>query len=414
MADSIRLESLFEIKSILDIVGNRNAITAMRSFSLSVEKGEHRKPLLLYGPSGVGKTASALAIALENNWNIVNFNASDYRDSDTIKNILIPASNTKSIFGKRNLIILDEIDDLVARFDSGAPAAISELVKKSKNPIIFISNDLWDRKIIFLRNVVEPIEFKKIDIDSMTERLAHIVKREDIQMKMDTIKVIAARAKGDMRSAINDLYAFIGSDDAIDDISEQLGMRDRKSDVFSVLDRIFLSNTLSSPIAAMANSDVDADMLYGWIDENIPKRYKGAKELSLAFRNLSSATIYSSRAVRMQYYGLWRYRNVLMSSGISLSKTGYPSTLERYAFPRVISSLSKSKDFREKSKVLAEKLSEVIHSNSREIINQYIPMLAIMARDSIKQSKENAYIQFEQIYRLEKKDVDALMEMAPI
>lgn len=219
MADSIRLESLFEIKSILDIVGNRNAITAMRSFSLSVEKGEHRKPLLLYGPSGVGKTASALAIALENNWNIVNFNASDYRDSDTIKNILIPASNTKSIFGKRNLIILDEIDDLVARFDSGAPAAISELVKKSKNPIIFISNDLWDRKIMFLRNVVEPIEFKKIDIDSMTERLAHIVKREDIQMKMDTIKVIAARAKGDMRSAINDLYAFIGSDDTIDDIS---------------------------------------------------------------------------------------------------------------------------------------------------------------------------------------------------
>ena len=414
MDNNIKLESLFEIKNTLDIIGNQNAINAMRTFSLSIEKGELRKPLLLYGPSGTGKTAAAIAIANENNWNIVNFNASDYRDSDTIKNILMPASNTKSIFGKRNLIILDEIDDLVARFDNGAPAAITELIKKSKNPIIFISNDLWDRKIMFLRNNVEPVEFKKIDVNTITERLVHIIKRESITMNVDTIKAIAARAKGDMRSAINDLYAFIGSDDSNEDILEQLGMRDRKSDVFAVLDRIFLSNTLSSPIAAMANSDVDADMLYGWIDENIPKRYKNLKELSSAFRNLSSATIYSTRAVRMQYYGLWRYRNVLMSSGISLSKIGYPSTLERYAFPRVISSLSKSKDSREKSKMLAEKLSYTIHSNTREIINQYIPLIAIMARDSMKESKENAYARFDQIYRLEKKEVDTLVDMAPI
>lgn len=408
------LKDLFEITTLLEISGNPNPIASMRKYAEDINTNQPSKPLLIYGPSGVGKSSAAIALAHDYKWNVVNLDASDYRDSDTIKESLMPAAVTRNLFGKRNLILLDEIDDLVARFDSGASAAITELIKKSKNPIILIANNFWDKKISFLRTQVHPLEFTHLDYDEVSLHLSKLASKHSLNVDKETIKTIAARSKGDMRSAINDFYVFIDGNIKPEQVLDMVGMRDRKSDIFSVLDRIFMSNTLASPIAAMANSDVDADMLYGWLEENIPKRYKGLAELNDAFENLAYASIYSSRAVRLQYYGMWRYRNVLMSSGIALSKTGYPSTKERYAFPKIISILSQSKGSRESMHMLAEVLKDKIHANSRTIINQYLPILARMAKQLAKKDEDELYIYFQKTYGFDKKQTDVLVDLAPI
>ncbi len=85
---------------------------------------------MLSGPPGVGKTTTALALALENGWNLVEMNASDARNERAIEEVAGRASITHTLEGSlrgglrnRALILLDEADCLTGRkTDSARPA----------------------------------------------------------------------------------------------------------------------------------------------------------------------------------------------------------------------------------------------------------------------------------------------------
>ncbi len=398
--------------SLADIVGNRASVERLRAFAEAVKRGELGKPLLIHGPPGVGKSAAVNALAKEYRWNIVELSASDYRDKESLAKRLIPAANSRNLFGGRNVIILDEIDELAARFDSGAGSAIAELIKVSRSPIIFIANDPWDRRISFLRSHVEPVEFKRVDSDSIAALLGRTAKEKGITVKEEVIAAIAKRSNGDVRSALNDLSVFADCGEAQDELIAQIGMRDRKVDVFATLDKVFLSSTLAAPLNAMMGSDLDNDMLMKWIDENIPKRYMRNSEMRNAFRMLSKATIFYSRAQRLQYYGLWRYMNVMMSSGVALAKEERASTMQRYSFPTVVKSLSGSKSSRESLREVAAKLQRVMHSSLRYILEESMPLLSQMINQALKDERpEETYAFFASNYNLDKKEVDALSSM---
>ncbi len=392
-----------------DIVGNDSAIRLLRAFADAVSKNMHPKPVLVYGPSGTGKTAAVLALANEYGWNVIEMNAGDYRDSDALNERLMPAANSKSIFGKTNLIFMDEIDELAARFDNGASVVLLKLIKEAKNPIIFTANDAWDKKIAFLRNAVDKIEFKKVDKGSISALLEKIANKEKINASRDIIDAIAARADGDVRSAINDLYAVAGSEDS--DVLYYLGMRNRKNDIFSALDKIFFSSTFSAPIIEAGSVDLEADMLAKWIDENIPARYMAMKDKEAAFNNLSLSTIYAYRASRLQQYILLRYMTALMSAGVALAKTEYPSKEERYRFPKVVKMLSASKTGRVSKKDIAAKMQKRINESTKRIANEVMPLIAkIISLAKDDKERKAAYEFFENAYSLTEKEVKAIAE----
>jgi replication factor C large subunit len=393
--------------SIDEVLGNEDAIAQLKRYASDIDKGEKRRPVLISGPPGTGKSISAKLIAEEHGWNIVELNASDYRNKESIDRLLLAASQARTIFGKRNLILLDEIDELAPRFDKGAGSAIASMLKTTKSPVIFIANDRWDQNIAFLRNNVENIDFKKLPSLVLVKVLENFVKKGKINVDKETIDTIAARSNGDARSAISDIAALDNADKAA---VEVIGMRDRKNDVFSTLDKIFLSNTYSAPLGAAANSDVDNDMLIKWIDENLSKRYSNPNDLADAYEMLSNASIYATRASRSQYYTYWRYMNVCMTSGIALSKNSYPDKTRHYSFPRTISSLSKSKERRGVRTEIAKKLRKRLHLNLSRIIKLEMPILARMARDGLKENNDNAYDFFAARFGLEQKEVDWLVE----
>ena len=375
------LLSFHEIKSLNDIVGNTPAIFQLRNYAEDMEKGVKRKPVLLHGPPGVGKTASALALCRDYDWSVVELSAGEQRDKEAIEKLMLSGANPKNVFGRRNAVLLDEIDELAARFDSGAASAITSLISKSRCPIIFIANDQWDQKIAFLRNKVDAIEFKKLDAASIESLMRRYAKSQKMVIEEESIRTIAARSAGDARSALNDAYALDG---AGKDGADALGMRDRKGGIFVAMDKIFLSMTYAAPIAAMANSDVEPDMMIKWIDENIPARYTETEDISRAFRSLSDSTIFAARASRTQYYTYWRYMNALMSSGVALSKTRYPTGSARYAFPRVVKELSASKADRQTSAAVAKKLQRIVHSGMKRIANNEQKLLRTMCNEALK------------------------------
>ena len=412
LAKAVKMDynAFYELGSLDEVLGEDQAIAAMRSFASKANSGTLEKPLILFGPTGVGKSTSARLLAAEYKWNLIELNASDYRDKDSIKKILGAASQSRSLFNKMNLILLDEIDDISAKFDKGASSAILDLINTSKNPIIFIANDVWDQKISFLRGHCTPVEFKKPKPFVIEKILERISARLSIKTAADVIRAIAARSSGDVRSAINDMFAVSGaSADALD----YIGLRDRKEYIFSTLDKIFMSNTLSAPLRAITNAEDSNDMLLKWIDQNIPNRYSDMHDIRNAYASLSCASIYFNKASRSQYYTYWRYTNVLMSSGVALAKSFYPQMSNRYEFPHTIKSLSSSKGSRASSAEIAAKLKRRIHESTRKILEYYVPILAMIAKQNEAMGKKNEiYDFFETHYELSEKDIEFIKSSA--
>jgi replication factor C large subunit len=402
---------LYNLDSLDNVLGCDHQISKLREFCKDINKGVNRTPLLLYGPSGVGKSISARLLAKEANWNVVELNASDYRDKETIESRLLSAATSKSLFSKKNLILLDEVDEIAAGFDKGAGAAIANVIERSKNPIIFIANNMWDQSITFLRGKVDAVEFKRLPSDTIKKALGNLCNKHSINTTVSAMEIIANRSNGDARSAINDLSVVM---DADDDTTESIGLRDRKIDVFAALDKIFLTNTLSGSMRAVSNTDLTNDMLIKWIDENIPKRYRNPDELFAAFNSLSNASMYATRAMRKQYYTYWRYMNVLMSGGVALAKKQYPNSGVGYSFPKVIKELSSTKLSRGKERAIALKLQRVFHSSVRKIVSNE---MVTFARSISKSIKDNQYTKEEitnhlsATYMLDDNEIEYMLAM---
>ncbi len=384
------------------IIGNELAKSKLAQFGIAAIEGKRTRAIMIYGPSGTGKTAAAHAIAYSNGFDLVELNASDYRDSESLSKKVLPLATTRGLFSKRSLIIFDEIDEL-SRLDSGSERTILQLIRESRHPVIFIATDFWGRKVSFLRESVDKVEFKRPDTAEVLGLLEKIALAEKADVQKEILLEIAKRSNGDVRGAINDLELMVG---ASPDLIEYLGIRDRKSEIFKVLDKIFYSGSFDIARNATISSEVDTDMLLNWIGQNIPNKYLSKMSIYDAYDNLSKASMFSEKASRKSYYGYLRYASIIMSSGVALASNGNVSRLTPYAFPSRISRLSKTKSSRETINKIALKLAPELHASRKVIISDHLPLLSVIINKAIEAfGAETVQEYFERTYKLEKAEV---------
>jgi len=384
------------------MIGNRLARDRLAQFGIDALGAKRTAAIMIYGPSGTGKTSAAHAIAYSNGFELIELNASDYRDSETLSKRVLPLAATRGLFSKKCLILFDEIDEL-SRLDTGSEKVILKLVKESRHPIILIANDYWNKKVAFLRDSVERLEFKRPDSEEVKSFLKRIASEEKKEVSDEILAEIAKRSNGDVRGALNDLEMMMG---ARPELLEFLGLRDRKAEIFKVLDKIFFSSDFDMARNAVSTSDVDLDMMFNWIGQNIPNKFLSKSSIFEAYENLSRASMFNEKASRKSYYGYLRYASVLMSSGVSLSSNGNVSRLTPYAFPSRISKMSKTKKSRESLNAIALKLSVSLHANRKTIINDHLPVFNMMINKAIEAYGAEAVQEFmEMKYKLEKEEV---------
>jgi replication factor C large subunit len=368
-----------------EIVGNPEAIKKLVDWIKSWDKGIPKKrAAFLYGPPGVGKTVTVEALANDFKMEFVEKNASDYRTEEAVKRFAGLASQYGSLFGRKRLILLDELDGLTGTADKGGVKAITDIVKTAQCPVVLIANNAYDPRFTNLRNYCLLIEFKKPSASEVMKHLKRICEREGIKAEENALKFIAQRSEGDVRSAVNDLQALAQGKKKLtyDDVS-WLGYRDRQETIFNVLRMIIYGKTCSGAKNAVDMADVDIDMLFEWIYENVPAHLTDPHDLAKAMDALSIADVYRGRIRATQDWSFIRYVIDYMTAGVAMARQNTkPSGWIPFKFPERIQALSKSKAERSMQLNIGYKIKRKCHISAVRASKETLPYLRIIFQNN--------------------------------
>jgi replication factor C large subunit len=317
--------SRFRPRRAVEVSGNREAILELRRWLQSWEKGiPKERAVFLHGPPGVGKTASVQALAADMGFDLLEVNASDYRTRTRMEELVgRAATQSLTVFGRRRLILFDEMEGISGREDLGGIAAIADIIKNTRSPIVLIATSVGEEneeKFRPLRDKSLIIEYRPIPFLEVYGRLASIAKEMKIDASEEALEALAMRAEGDVRSAINDLESLAWGKGrvAVEDV-ESLGRRDRQEYTPDVIRAIFSSRNLREARRAVSQSYIGHEGLFDWIYENLPLILDDPGDLDEGLEALARADIYDHRA-RSSNYRLQKYMFNMMSGGVSFAK----------------------------------------------------------------------------------------------
>jgi replication factor C large subunit len=374
-------------KSTAEIVGNPSAIKAIHDWVNSWSKGAPKKrAAFLFGPPGVGKTVSVEALAHDSHMELVEKNASDYRTEDAINRFAGLASQYASLFGRRRIVLLDELDGLMGNADKGGVKAITSIVKTARCPVVLIANNAYDPRFKTFRSYCNIINFKKPMSTSIAKRLQHICEFEGIQADENALKFLAQRSGGDVRSAVNDLQALAQGKKRLtyDDVS-WLAYRDRQESIFSVLKMIVYGRTTYGAKQAVDMADVDIDMLFEWIYENAPAHLTDPHDLAETMDALAVADVYRGRIRASQDWSYMRYVIDFMTAGVAMARQNSKvSGWIPFKFPSRIMMLSRSKAQRALRKRLGLKIRRKCHISAARASKEFVPFLRIIFKNDVQ------------------------------
>jgi replication factor C large subunit len=373
-------------KTITEIVGNKESIQKLSDWIRSWGEGVPRKrAAFLYGPPGIGKTVTVEALANDLCMEFVENNASDYRTEDAVNHFAGLASQYGSLFGGRRIILLDELDGLTGTSDRGGVKAITDIVKTAQCPIVLISNSAYDPRFSGLRVHCLLVEFKKPSAGDVMKHLTRICSLEGISADDSALKFIAQRSEGDVRSAVNDFQALSqGKKKLVYEDVSWLGYRDRQDSIFNVLRMILYGKTCASAKQAVNMADVDVDMLFEWIYENVPDHLTDPHDLVRAMDALSMADVYRGRIRSSQDWSLTRYVIDFMTAGVAMARQDSKTHgWIPFKFPTRIQMLSRSKAERAIRLSIGQKVKRRSHISAFRASREVVPYLRIIFKNDV-------------------------------
>ncbi len=161
-------------KSLDDILGQDHVINQHKTFRSIKELPN----LLFEGQPGVGKTATAYALASHLKVSIVEFNASDERGIDFVR------EKVRTLLFSRGerLILLDEADMMTSQAQHALRRMIERAAMETGSRVIFTANDvskiippIWSRCACY--------HFKPLSDDVLRKILVRILKEEEVRFR---------------------------------------------------------------------------------------------------------------------------------------------------------------------------------------------------------------------------------------
>jgi len=363
-----------------DLVGQEKAIEEVEYFLQNFPK--IKKAILLYGPSGTGKTSLAIAAAKKHNVEIFELNASDLRNRAKLEEILKPASKQASLFKKGKFLLMDEIDGVTGTDIGGIPELI-RIIDRTAHPLILTGNDVWQTKFSQLRQKCKLVEMKSLKTEDIVKLLKKIVEKENVQENESFLRQISIKSQGDIRAALNDLQAYsVEKTESYLDITKD--KRDKEENIFNILKLLFQER--QNFLNLFDNTRMSLDEILLWIEENIPKEYQG-KALANAYHALSNADRFRGRIYRQQFWRFLLYQNIFQSAGISYAKNISQNRFIKYDRPKRILKIWLNNQKTAKKKTIAQKYAKYGHYSAKRAIKDYNTLKIILKNNPEIQNK---------------------------
>ncbi len=328
-------------QSLSELRGNNKARDAFRDWATSWDS--HREAVIVYGSPGIGKTSAAHALANDMGWETVELNASDQRTADVIERFAGRAAHNATLDGSiakqhgdttagRQLVILDEADNIHGNYDRGGASAITRLVKSSGQPIVLIANEFYDMSR-GLRNACQEIEFRDVSKRSIVPVLRDICRREEIEFEQDALDRIAETNSGDLRGAVNDLQAVADGKTHLKLADVVTSDRDRSMGLFPFLDAVLKEQLAQDALQSAYAVDETPDDLTKWVENNLLSVYD-TREAVRAYDFLANADNWLGRVRATQNYSYWRYTTDNLAAGVAAARDEKKGGWTRFSRPQ--------------------------------------------------------------------------------
>lgn len=351
-----------------EIVGQDEALKQLKDFIVNFKHAK-KKASFIYGSSGIGKTCSVYAIAKDLNLEVLEVNASEFRNKEHIKSIVGSASGQMSLFSKGKVILVDEVDGISGKEDRGGLQEIINIIQTTSFPIVLTAMNPWDNKFSSLRSKSLLIKFEDINPDSVFNILKKICDKEKIKYDESSLKSLSRMTGGDLRAALNDLQQLsISSMKLGKEELDTLSNREKQESIVNAITKILKTTDPKIAISSFDNVNENQDQQMLWLDKNIPEEYTNPKDLAQAYDYLSKADIFSRRISRWQHWRFMVYINALITGGVAVSKDKKYDRFIEYKPTGRLLKIYWANIKNMKRKAIAEKIALNTHTSKKEIL----------------------------------------------
>ena len=190
------LSEKYRPKNFEDIVGQEEIVKIIKD-KLDRDLTEN---YIFYGSPGAGKTSTAYVMKAYKNYDFYDFNGSDERGIDFIRDTIKTLSRSYSLNDTKKIIFLDEADQLT----TDAQQVMRRIMEDYSDDNIFILsvNDI-NKLTPALRSRCIKLPFNKLTNDNLRTIAQKVIDGEKITISDEDLKKIVRKSKGDARDLIN-------------------------------------------------------------------------------------------------------------------------------------------------------------------------------------------------------------------
>ncbi|MBU3090955.1 replication-associated recombination protein A [Clostridium sp. CF011] len=316
-----------------DYVGQEHILSKGKLLHRAI-KADKITSLLLYGPSGTGKTSLAKVIANTTKSNFVRLNAVTDGLKE-LREVVADAKNNLGMYNTKTILFIDEIH----RFNKAQQDALLPFVEKgtivligatTENPYFEVNNALISRSMLFKLEPLRKKHIEKIIARALVDKEVGFG-NTDICMESEAISYLADMANGDARRALNALELSVLTTERDEDgkikitlavVQECLQRKHIKYDK----NRDEHYDVISAFIKSMRGSDPDATvhylarMIYAGEDPKfIARRIVIAASEDVGNADPIALLVANNAAQAVQFIGMPEARIILAQAAIYIA-----------------------------------------------------------------------------------------------